>query len=525
MENSNYDLVIVGLGVTGGMFLQRLLAYGGGRRIAVVEAGRMWDPTEAASLKEKGHIRDTASTDDRPIKIRYGSGDSLVRRWWAPKLAGGGSLLWYGQLHRFDKFDTSPMLLEKYLNANNHELRNWPVTADEFSIYYDEVCNYLRPFAVEASSAEVANGVRLRGKKSGLESTVYRHLLEKINRGVNFPLSCIGGIRWDNFPFDPVSNTYRLDTAPLAVRPNIFTKICERLREESTVTVLDNCITKELLHKHGKVSGVSIIDTRSNSEKKIYSPIVVLACGAIESIRLTLVSKIESNYAIGAGFTFTNEATRYIETDIKREQSEQEDGLESFASISAEDAVDYEGALRGKFSIYNAKCFETADRFLASTSLAPAHRNSYFCKADEKYFLKISFKGESVPWSKKRVKLSPSYSINGIRLVQIDYELHQLDREIISNGIQRIGEIAKALDGRVLPAAEIFDYSSAHQHGGLIFGKDAENSVLSVNCEAHGCSGLFVIDGSFMPTSGHTNSTWTLLANALRVADLIENRS
>jgi len=57
--------------------------------------------------------------------------------------------------------------------------------------------------------------------------------------------------------------------------------------------------------------------------------------------------------------------------------------------------------------------------------------------------------------------------------------------------------------------------------GGCRFGSDPETSVLDPDCRAHDCDNLFVTDGSFMPTGGSVPYTWTIYANAFRVADRI----
>ena len=55
--------------------------------------------------------------------------------------------------------------------------------------------------------------------------------------------------------------------------------------------------------------------------------------------------------------------------------------------------------------------------------------------------------------------------------------------------------------------------------GGCRFGEDAKNSVLDKNCKAHELENLYVTDASFMPTGGSVPYTWTIYANAFRVAD------
>lgn len=58
--------------------------------------------------------------------------------------------------------------------------------------------------------------------------------------------------------------------------------------------------------------------------------------------------------------------------------------------------------------------------------------------------------------------------------------------------------------------------------GGCRFGHDPKTSVLDMSCRAHEVENLFISDGSFMPTGGSVPYTWTIYANAFRVADKIK---
>ncbi len=60
------------------------------------------------------------------------------------------------------------------------------------------------------------------------------------------------------------------------------------------------------------------------------------------------------------------------------------------------------------------------------------------------------------------------------------------------------------------------------QAGGCRFGNDPDASVLDKNCKAHEVENLYVTDGSFMPTGGSVTYTWTIYANAFRVAEKIK---
>lgn len=60
--------------------------------------------------------------------------------------------------------------------------------------------------------------------------------------------------------------------------------------------------------------------------------------------------------------------------------------------------------------------------------------------------------------------------------------------------------------------------------GGCRFGNDIKTSVLNADCRVHDVDNLYVSDGSFMPTGGSVPYTWTIYANAFRVADIIKQR-
>jgi choline dehydrogenase-like flavoprotein len=63
----------------------------------------------------------------------------------------------------------------------------------------------------------------------------------------------------------------------------------------------------------------------------------------------------------------------------------------------------------------------------------------------------------------------------------------------------------------------------AHQNGTIRFGHDPANSALDANCKAHEVDNLYVVDGSFFPSSAAVNPALTIMANALRVGEhLIE---
>jgi choline dehydrogenase-like flavoprotein len=105
--------------------------------------------------------------------------------------------------------------------------------------------------------------------------------------------------------------------------------------------------------------------------------------------------------------------------------------------------------------------------------------------------------------------------------------------------IRKLGELMKGqqacgvhghdchqgLFGRTLFLGERIPLAGvAHQNGTIRFGTDPATSALDVNCRAHEVDNLYVVDGSFFPSSAAVNPALTIMANALRVGDHLLER-
>jgi choline dehydrogenase-like flavoprotein len=73
--------------------------------------------------------------------------------------------------------------------------------------------------------------------------------------------------------------------------------------------------------------------------------------------------------------------------------------------------------------------------------------------------------------------------------------------------------------GQRIPLAGV-----AHQNGTIRFGRDPKTSALNADCRAHEVDNLYVVDGSFFPSSAAVNPALTIMANALRVGDHLIDR-
>jgi Choline dehydrogenase and related flavoproteins len=64
-------------------------------------------------------------------------------------------------------------------------------------------------------------------------------------------------------------------------------------------------------------------------------------------------------------------------------------------------------------------------------------------------------------------------------------------------------------------------HAPSHQSGTIRMGDDPKTSVLNAFCRSHDHSNLFVVDGSFFPSSAALNPALTIAAQALRVGEHI----
>jgi choline dehydrogenase-like flavoprotein len=90
-------------------------------------------------------------------------------------------------------------------------------------------------------------------------------------------------------------------------------------------------------------------------------------------------------------------------------------------------------------------------------------------------------------------------------------------RWLVERGLEALREMG----ADEVQAEEIGETAPYLVHGTCRAGSDPAHSVLDAHCRAHQIPNLFVVDGSFMPTSGGAPPTLTILANSLRTAEHI----
>jgi choline dehydrogenase-like flavoprotein len=123
---------------------------------------------------------------------------------------------------------------------------------------------------------------------------------------------------------------------------------------------------------------------------------------------------------------------------------------------------------------------------------------------------------EDLPHPDNRVTLGPD---GGIRLRHAFSRYDLIRGRHLLRLMRRILKRAGAVFclGANFPSAE----HVAHQCGTLRFGTDPRHAVADADCRVFGVPNLFIADGSVLPTSLGVGPALTIIANALRVADVV----
>ncbi len=125
---------------------------------------------------------------------------------------------------------------------------------------------------------------------------------------------------------------------------------------------------------------------------------------------------------------------------------------------------------------------------------------------------------EDLPYHRNRVLADPD-AASGMRF-EYDYP-DELKRRVAAFRRQLTERLAPH---RVMVLTGENNINFGHVCGTCRFGDDPATSVLDRDNKAHGVANLYVVDASFFPSSGGTNPSLTIAANALRVANVIDQR-
>jgi choline dehydrogenase-like flavoprotein len=319
-------------------------------------------------------------------------------------------------------------------------------------------------------------------------------------------------------------------------------------------------------NEQGDITGVHYYDSQGR-EKIATAKIYVVACQAVETSRLLLASKSErfpdglanNNGQVGKNLLFSGGGTGqgdFNYSDLTPEKSAelktvgpfinralqgwyQINDKEFAQSISAkqddtkQDGISKAGVAKGG----------TIDFLFHQNPIARARGTQWGVDEndDSKLLwgeeLKQSLKTEFTNYKTLRFEVFNDWLPNDNCFVSLDDEVtdqwgdpvanvrvgyHERDLEVGSFLAEKAEKLLSALGAKNISSSVSGSPATNLMAGGCRFGNDPKTSVLNKNCQAHEVDNLYVTDGSFMPTGGSVPYTFTIYANAFRVADHIK---
>ncbi len=519
MDSQHYDVVIVGSGPGGGTMAWKLAKTG--KRILLLERGDYL-------------VRGRDNWDSKEVFVdgKYQAPETWYSsngKTFHPGLhyyVGGNSKFYGSVLLRLRERDFDEIQHPDGISPA------WPVKYETFEPYYQAAEEL---FAVHGQRGEdpteppspqpyahppVSHEPRIQQLFDGLKRLGHHpfHLpvgvLLEEKDGVTLPWSrCV---RCDAFDGYPCPTNGKADAQIMVVDPAV--------RENDNITLMTNAYVERLLTDPSgrSVTGVEVV--KEGERLTFTGDIVVAACGALSSALLMLRSandahpnglanrsdQVGRNYMRHNNSTMlalsrTPNPTRFQKTlglnDFYFGADDWDYPLGHIQMVGKSDGVQVHGEGLPTFLQwlpempfdYIAK--HSVDFWLTAEDL-PLAQNRIFYK-DGKVHLDLT---ETNMEGLKRLKKK----LHGM-LDDLDMHPHLFEKSLYLGKDTPIG-------------------GTAHQSGTLRFGTDPDTSVLDTNCKAHELDNLYVTDASFFPSIGAVNPTLTIIANALRVADVIAAR-
>ncbi len=520
MSTAHYDVIIIGSGAGGGTLAHRLAP--SGKRILLLERGDFvpreldnWS-TRAVNVDGKYQTRE---------QWRDGAGKSLHPH---TNYNVGGNTKFYGAaLFRLRRDDFGALRHDGGISPA------WPISYDE-----------LEPYYTEAEHLYQVHGERGEDPTEPAATAPYRYpavsheprlqqLSEDFARLGLHPFHTPLGIMLDerNRPRSRCIRCATCDGHPCLVNAKSDAQVVcvDPALEHANVTLLTNAyVTRLDTGASGReVTGVTV--ERDGRREQYSADIVVSACGAINSAALLLRSANDRHpRGLANGSDVVGRHYMGHINSVLMALSRCPNPTIFQKSLSLNDF--YFGSPEWDRPMGHISFVGKLDGVTLSAG-APAIAPGWTLELMGKHSLDFWLTSEDLPDPDNRVALDRdggivlSYTPNngeGHRRLTAALErlMQQQTRCPIHGDACHQGLFSRNLFvGQRIPLAGV-----AHQNGTVRFGLDPETSALDRDCRAHEVDNLYVVDGSFFPSSGAVNPALTIMANALRVGDRILER-
>jgi choline dehydrogenase-like flavoprotein len=511
MPDGHYDIIIIGTGAGGGTLINRLAS--SGKKILVLERGTFlpneqanWDSSQVL-LKQRY----------RTCEVWYDK-DGNAMRPTTYYFVGGNTKFYGSALFRFRERDFEKVVHKGGISPE------WPLKYQDFAPYYAEAERLYEvhgkrnldpteppstedyPFPAvshEPYVQEIYNALKDKGFHP-----FYLPLAIKLNEVNPLLSACIRCNTCDGFP---CFINAKADADINGVRP---------VMADTNLTLMTQA---KVLRLHTSASGreVTAVEAEIAGKRRMFSgDIVVVACGAINSAVLLLKSTNDqhpnglANSSNLVGRNYMNHKLAVVmalTTKLNSTIFQKTLAINDF--YWGEKDFDYPmGSVQLLGNVNKDRLAAHGPSFIPTT-------------------IRDAVAKHSVPWlliTEDLPNLNNRVRVKGEKIV-LDYTNN--NHEPFNRLIKRWIAVLKSIERR--DRTGVFSWyltekmslkEIGHQCGTCRFGEDPKTSVLNLNCRTHDVDNLYLVDGSFFPSSAAVNPSLTIMANALRVGEHLLER-
>lgn len=474
--------------------------------------------------------------------------------WWNGTVVGGSSNFMSGYFHRLKPVDFR--LKTEFGAIDGANVADWPISYDELEPYY-----------------------ALAEREIGVSGRVVEHPHQE-PRSTAFPYPPVAESPISSWIDKAATNIgYHAIPVPRAIlsQPAVGRRSCEysgycssygcssgakgsgRAALLNHAVASGNCtikpnakVYKIATDDHGEITGVHYYNSVSK-EQVVRAKIYVVACQAVETSRLLLASTgakfpnglANNNGQVGKNLLFSGGGTGsgdFLFDDLNDKQVNELKQVGPFINRALQDWYKIDDKAFDGISRDGKAKGGTIDFLFHQNPISRARGTQW--GVDEQgndqllwgEALKQSMKQEFTSYKTLRFEVFNDWLPTDDCFVTLDKEVtdqwgdpvakvrigyHEHDLDVGAYLAKKAEKLLEELGARNVDSS-VSGYPATNlMAGGCRFGDDPKSSVLNKNCQAHEVSNLYVTDGSFMPTGGSVPYTFTIYANAFRVADKI----
>lgn len=512
MSADHYDVIVIGTGAGGGTVLSKLVQ--SGKRILVLERGD-WLPREKENwsslqvFKNNRYHTSEVWFDKEGKELHPGTG------YWV----GGNTKVYGAALFRLRERD-----FESVTHLGGGLSPEWPVKYRDFESHYQAAEDLYRvhgqhgvdptepPRSAPYSFPAVSHEPRIQQVhdalvRGGLHpfNVPLAIRLDEANRRDS---ACIRCNTCDGFPCLVAAKS---DAEMTCVRPALLHPNVELWTNAHVTRIVTSASGRAAEGVEVVVDGVT---------RRVRAELVVLAAGAINSAVVLLRSATDRHpdgLANGSGQVGRNFMKHHSGTVVA--VSKTANATKFQKTIAVNDF--YWGEEDFASPMGHVQLLGKVDKDMLATD-APAFAPAAALDAMAMHSIDWWLTAEDLPFPENRVRL------DGERIV-LEYTARNVE------GFERLMARWKSTLKETDEATSFIDHALyfkktiplegvGHQCGTCCFGFDPRTSVLDPMCRAHEVDNLYVVDGSFFPSSAAVNPSLTIMANALRVGDHLLER-